>query len=88
MTDPNLQVEQYVNGLRAPTSMIFLGPNDILVTQKNDGTVVRIVNGTKVIQRLITAPVASKNERGLLGIAASNDTTGNQTNVFLILYTI
>lgn len=60
LTDPNLQVEQYVNGLRAPTSMIFLGPDNILVTQKNDGTVVRIANGTKVVQPLITVPVARK----------------------------
>lgn len=83
LTDPNLNVEQHVNGLRAPTSMIFLGPNDILVTQKNDGTVVRIVNGTKIVQPLITAPVASKDERGLLGIATSKDMINNQTNVFL-----
>lgn len=83
LTDPNLDVELLVKGLRAPTSMVFIGPNDILVTQKNDGTVIRIVNGTKVIQPLITVPVASKDERGLLGLDVSNDPTGNKTHAFL-----
>jgi glucose/arabinose dehydrogenase len=83
LTDPNLNVELLVNGLRAPTSMIFIGANDILVTQKNDGTVIRILNGTKVIQPLIAVPVASKDERGLLGLDVSNDPTGNKTHAFL-----
>jgi aldose sugar dehydrogenase len=83
LTDPNLHVDLYVTGLRAPTSMVFLGLNDILVTQKNDGTVIRIENGTKIVQPLITVPVASKDERGLLGIATSKDTINNQTDVFL-----
>ena len=83
LTDPNLNVELLVKELRAPTSMVFIGPNDILVTQKNDGTVIRIVNGTKVIQPLITVPVASKDERGLLGLDVSNDPTSNKTHAFL-----
>jgi glucose/arabinose dehydrogenase len=83
LTDPDLHIELYVKGLRAPTSMEFLDPNDILVTQKNDGTVIRIANGTKLIQPLITVPVASKDERGLLGLAISNNTASNQTSVFL-----
>jgi glucose/arabinose dehydrogenase len=82
LTDPNLNVELLVNGLRAPTSMIFIGANDILVTQKNDGTVIRILNGTKVIQPLIAVPVASKDERGLLGLDVSNDPTGNKPMLF------
>ena len=86
LTDPNLNVELLVNGLRAPTSMIFIGPDDILVTQKNDGTVIRIVNGTKVIQPLISVPVASKDERGLLGLDVSNDATGNENRCFFVLH--
>jgi glucose/arabinose dehydrogenase len=83
LTDPNLNVELVVNALRAPTSMVFIGPNDILVTQKNDGTVIKIVNGTKVIQPLIAVPVATKDERGLLGLDVSNDPIGNKTDAFL-----
>ena len=46
VNDPSLRVERVVSGeLRIPTSMAFLGPNDILVLEKNKGTVDRIVNG-------------------------------------------
>jgi aldose sugar dehydrogenase len=37
--DPNLKVELFAQGLRSPTSMAFLGPNDILVLEKESGTV-------------------------------------------------
>ncbi|MGI0032368.1 MAG: hypothetical protein ACRD97_03735, partial [Nitrososphaeraceae archaeon] len=47
VNDPNLTANLYFKGLKAPTSMIFLGPDDILVTQKKEGTVERIVNGVK-----------------------------------------
>lgn len=82
VVDPDLDVELYFKGLRAPTSMIFLGPDDILVTQKNEGTVERIVNATQSPQPLITVPAASKDERGLLGMAISTDPS-NKTFVFL-----
>lgn len=32
--DSRLSIDLYYKGLKAPTSMIFLGPDDILVTQK------------------------------------------------------
>jgi glucose/arabinose dehydrogenase len=83
VTDPSLTVNLYFKGLKAPTSMTFLGPDDILVTQKNVGTVERIENGVKHAEPLITVPVASKDERGLLGIATSNDPNNNKTHVFL-----
>src|SRR5689334_24589015 len=39
VNDPSLRVERVVSGeLRIPTSMAFLGPNDILVLEKNKGT--------------------------------------------------
>jgi aldose sugar dehydrogenase len=83
MNDPSLTVNLYFKGLKAPTSMTFLGPDDILVTQKNVGTVERIENGVKHTVPLLTVPVASKDERGLLGIATSNDPINNKTYVFL-----
>ena len=43
--DENLKVEIVVEGLDSPTSMEFLGTNDILVLEKNNGTVKRIVDG-------------------------------------------
>ncbi|MGB7954984.1 MAG: hypothetical protein WCF23_13475, partial [Candidatus Nitrosopolaris sp.] len=45
VNDPNLKVEIVAKGLEVPTSMAFIGPNDILVLEKNTGTVVRIADG-------------------------------------------
>src|SRR5919109_219345 len=43
--DPNLKVEVVAKGLHVPTSMAFLGPDDILVLEKNSGNVLRVLNG-------------------------------------------
>ena len=43
--DENLTVQVVFEGLKFPTSMAFLGPDDILVLEKNEGTVKRIVDG-------------------------------------------
>ena len=45
INDPNLAVEKVASGLKAPTSMAFVGPNDILVTEKNTGIVFRVFDG-------------------------------------------
>ena len=71
-----------VNLLSPVTKMAFLGNNDILMLNKNDGKVVRIVNKTLVSQPLIDLDVANKWERGLLGIAISR----NHEKVHVFLY--
>jgi len=43
--DSNLKVEQVFRGLDFPTTMAFLGPDDILVLEKDKGTVQRITDG-------------------------------------------
>ena len=43
--ETHLKIETVFTGLRSPTSMAFLGPNDILVLEKSQETVQRIVNG-------------------------------------------
>ena len=53
LNDPNLTVDLVFSGLKKPTSMIFLGPDDVLVAQKNEGTVERIVNGVKIQSHLL-----------------------------------
>jgi hypothetical protein len=58
-----------------------LGPDDILVLEKNNGIVRRIVNGAMLPEPLLDVSVANKNERGMLGIAVSKNE--NRTNVFL-----
>ena len=80
--DPNLKAKMIFTGLRYPSSMAFLGPNDILVLEKNAGTVRRIVNGTMLPQPLLTASVANKEERGMVGIAVAKHQSG-PTYVFL-----
>src|SRR5437762_8823855 len=41
LNDPDLQVTEIVSGLSSPTTMAFIGPDDILVLQKDDGKVDR-----------------------------------------------
>lgn len=43
--DPSLRVQSYATGLNAPASMAFIGADDILVLQKNDGRVRRVIGG-------------------------------------------
>jgi aldose sugar dehydrogenase len=73
--DPNLNVEEVADGLDFPTSMAFLGPEDILVLEKNDGTVRRILNGVLLEEPLLNVDVANGGERGMLGIAVAEKET-------------
>jgi aldose sugar dehydrogenase len=57
-----------------------LGPDDILVLEKNNGIVRGIVNGAMLPEPLLDVSVANKNERGMLGIAVSKNE--NRTDVF------
>ena len=66
--DSDLKVERVTSGIKFPTHMAFLGQNDILVLEKNDGTVKRVTNGLIQNGALIDVPVANAVERGMLGI--------------------
>jgi len=66
--DPNLAVRTVVSGLQLPTSMAFIGANDILVLEKGTGRVQRVVNGAPP-ETVLDLAVNSASERGLLGIA-------------------
>ena len=44
LKDPALQVREVVAGLSLPTTMAFIGPRDLLVLQKNDGRVRRVLD--------------------------------------------
>ena len=83
INDTSLKVDTIFRGLNFPTSMAFLAPNDILVLEKNNGTVQRIVNGRIQAEPLINVSVANKGERGMLGIAIANNSTRHTTYVFL-----
>jgi len=68
LEDPNLAVRTLVSGLQQPTTMAFLGANDVLVLEKASGKVQRVVNGT-VRGAVLDLAVNFASERGLLGIA-------------------
>lgn len=94
LLDPTLGVNTVVAGLTQPVAMTFIGPSDILVTEKASGQVKRIVNGA-VQSVVLDLAVNSASERGLLGIALhpqfpanpgvylynTESTTGADTNV-------
>jgi glucose/arabinose dehydrogenase len=83
LTNSTLKAELITSDLAAPTSIAFLGPNDILITEKNKGTVQRIVNGEILKEPLLDVNVANEAERGMLGIAVSKNSTNHKTYVFL-----
>jgi aldose sugar dehydrogenase len=82
--DPNLGVELVsLDALEFPTSMAFLGPDDILVLEKDKGTVQRIVNGKMLLTPVLTVDVASQVERCMCGIAVTKSDSGT---VYVFLY--
>jgi glucose/arabinose dehydrogenase len=75
-------------GLQFPTGMEFLGPDDVLVTEKNNGTVQRITDWKMQTHPVLDVNVATRAERGMLGIAIAknqpeNNKGYNNTDVFL-----
>jgi glucose/arabinose dehydrogenase len=66
--DPELGVRTAASGLVTPTSIAFLGPNDMLVLEKDTGKVQRVVNGS-IQSTVLDLAVNRASERGLLGIA-------------------
>ncbi|KAA2279054.1 hypothetical protein F1Z66_14345 [Candidatus Nitrosocosmicus sp. SS] len=80
--DDKIVVEKVTDGLDIPTSMAFLGPNDILVTEKETGKVMHIVDGQIQEEPVLDVAVANSIERGLLGIAISKQPDG-KAYVFL-----
>jgi glucose/arabinose dehydrogenase len=80
--DPNLAVRTAVAGLDQPTGIAFLGPNDMLITEKATGKVQHVVNGV-VGTPAIDLAVNSASERGLLSIELHPDFAHNH---FVYLY--
>jgi aldose sugar dehydrogenase len=69
ISDSNLRADLVFEGLKSPTRMAFLGPNNILVLEKDQGSVQRIINGKMIPQPLLQVNVATDGERGMLGVA-------------------
>jgi glucose/arabinose dehydrogenase len=81
ITDSRLKLEEVAANLELPTNMAFLGPDDILVLEKDRGTVKRIVGGEVLEEPVLDVNVANSLERGMLGIAVAEN--GFNTTVFL-----
>ena len=90
INDSRLKVEVVFRGIKFPTSMAFLAPNDILVLEKNNGTVQRIVNGKMLPHPLLHVNnIVNDSERGMLGIAIAKreNITRNVTADVFLYYT-
>jgi glucose/arabinose dehydrogenase len=83
LKDLSLKLETVFNGLQFPSSMAFLGLDDILVLEKNQGTIRRILNGSMLPDPILQVNVSTVSERGMLGIAVSENATRNKTYVFV-----
>jgi aldose sugar dehydrogenase len=86
VNDHNLRVGFVAKGLKHPTAMDFIGPDDILVLEKDNGTVRRVVNGTIMSKPLLDVGVATERERGILGIAVAKKTHSNITQTYVFIY--
>jgi glucose/arabinose dehydrogenase len=80
---PGLSTEVVAEGLELPTTMAFLSQDDILVLEKDKGTVRRIVEGQLQPEPMLDVNVATDVERCMCGIAVSRDNSTGKTNVFL-----
>lgn len=85
--DDDMTVQVVFEGLKFPTSMAFLGADDILVLEKNEGTVKRIVNGQMLPEPLLKVDVSTISERGMLGIAVAKDETAHTVPYVFLYYT-
>jgi glucose/arabinose dehydrogenase len=76
MLHPDLSVRTVVTGLTQPSTMAFIGENDLLVLEKSTGRVQRVVNGA-IDSTVLDLAVNFGSERGLLGVALHPDFPGN-----------
>ena len=94
ISDPNMGVqivfqkkfEHKGNTLSPISTMTFLGKSDILLLDKNNGTVNRIVNGVLLKEPLLDVSVANKRERGMLGIESKTQSTNGLEGAITYVY--
>jgi aldose sugar dehydrogenase len=89
VNDQNLSVQIVYQGdfkfeptQLSPVSTMAFSGQDILIMNKNNGTIYRIKNGTFLETPLLDVTVANKRERGLLGITGTKNDNGTE-NIFL-----
>ena len=67
--DSDFKVEELVSDLSVPVNMEFIG-NDLLVLEKNSGTVRHIKDGLLLDSPVLDVEVSNYGEHGLLGITS------------------
>lgn len=80
--DASLKAEPVADGFLFPTSMTFVGNDELLVTEKETGVVYLMSAGTKT--EVLKMSVSKGAEQGLLGVAVT-DAPGGSKYVFLYL---
>ncbi|HXW12230.1 MAG TPA: PQQ-dependent sugar dehydrogenase [Nitrososphaeraceae archaeon] len=83
LSDPNLALEVFASGLTLPTNMAFLDSGEVLVLEKENGTVRKIVNGMPLSKPLLDLNVSTFDTRGMLGLVVVTNQTINKQYVFL-----
>jgi len=81
VSDKNLVIDEVFSGPVKPTTMVFIGANEFLILERNDGKVYHVENGQMDPKALLDVNVATDGYRGLLGITTF--TSNNLTNIFL-----
>ena len=84
VNDSSLKIQIVAQGLEFPTTMAFNGPNDILVLEKEKGSVRRIVDGNLISKPLLKFDVKIPSETCMCGIAVSKNDPA-RTYVYLYL---
>lgn len=80
--DGSLRVEKVLEGLQSPTSMVFLDHDDILILQKDNGSVRLVSNGVLQPNPIFNMVVRNDSEQGLLGVAIANTSSETKTVFF------
>ena len=84
LNDPHLKAQLISSQLKAPTSMAFIDMQDIVVLERYNGTVRRIINDTLKPEPLLDVNVSKGiGERGMLGVTISKSIPGQ---VYVYLY--
>ena len=79
VADKNLRIDKIFAAPIKPTTMAFMGLNEFLILERNEGKVYRVTNGVMNPNPLLDVNVATDGYRGMNGIATS---TSNNITIF------
>jgi len=82
MTNTHFRIERTFSANFEPSSMAFLGQDDILILDRDEGKVYRVTHGIKS-GLLLDVNVGTDGYRGLLGVVATYD---SQESIHVFLY--